>query len=62
MRASGGGARLVADVWHPRFGIERPSLCLEIVVEGDACQLQMSWAKEGGRCKARLAPDEMATQ
>nr|WP_242479125.1 heparinase II/III-family protein [Lamprobacter modestohalophilus] len=40
---TGGQPRLVADRWHPEFGRSLPSQCLEVVIEGDQCALELSW-------------------
>ena len=43
-RVTGGQARIVANHWHPQFGLSAPSLCLEVSITGRACRFELSWA------------------
>ncbi|WP_295426891.1 alginate lyase family protein [uncultured Thiodictyon sp.] len=42
-QVSGGQARIVADQWHPQFGLSLPAQCLEVVLTGDGCRLELDW-------------------
>lgn len=46
VHAHGGLARLVPDLWHPQFGLEQPSHCLELRIHGGVCALHLTWTAE----------------
>lgn len=44
-RISGGTARLVADQWHPQFGLSAASHCLELQLTAASSQLDLNWTE-----------------
>ncbi|WP_295578239.1 alginate lyase family protein [uncultured Lamprocystis sp.] len=46
-QVSGGEPRIVADHWHSQFGLSLPSRCLEVVLSGNRCRLDLDWSETG---------------
>lgn len=42
-RVTGGQARIIANHWHPQFGVSTSSLCLEVSITGHECRFELSW-------------------
>ena len=40
-RVTGGQARIVANHWHPQFGVSTSSLCLEVSIAGHECRFEL---------------------
>ena len=54
-RVTGGHPSLAPDTWHPEFGCSLPSKCLEVVITGDQCALELTWTASGTASGGRAA-------
>ena len=52
-QVSGGEARIVAERWHPEFGLSVAGCCLEVRFSGNACRTELDWTTRNFRDSGR---------
>ncbi len=42
-RVDGGRQNVIMSTYHPEFGLSIPNRCLEIIFEGNSCDVTFTW-------------------